>query len=182
MAGGKSSRFGGNPKILETFERNKFLKNYFNVFIVTSKDIYSKIQHLDSDFIIQEMGNGSGKDVFNLFQKIKEPAFVAWSDVFYTEAAIKDIIDVSENGENCMTLTKRENAYVSIYAENRKITQYKKDENNGYQDNSIFYIKELYAEDEEFMDMAIKNGFYVHETKNKCEFFNTKEELSKILV
>jgi len=181
FAGGKSSRFGGEPKILHTFEHNKDLLNkHFNVFIVTSKEIYKKIDHLDSDFIIQDMGNGSGNDVYNLINKINHEAFVCWSDVFYSEEGIEDIIKYSKNGRNCMTGTYRENPYISITTENGIMTQYKKSEKSGIQDNSLFFIKSLDVSDEEFMDMAIKNNFDLHITETKTEYFNTIKELEEL--
>lgn len=180
MAGGKSSRFGGNPKILETFEHNKFLKDYFNVFIVTSKETFTKIRHLDADFIIQEMGNGSGSDVFNLFQKFNNSAFVCWSDVFYDESIVTDIINAAKNDENCMTITERKNPYISIETQNGKITKYLKNQSYGFQDNSFFYIKECKHDSEEFLDLAIKNNFSTVETNNLCPYFNTLEELQNI--
>jgi len=181
FAGGQSSRFGGNPKILETYNYNKeVLKIFFNVYIVTSKEIFPKISHLDADFIIQEMGNGSGQDVFNLLTKLKSPAFVAWSDVFYSEDNIIDIIRCSENKENCMTVTQRKNPYISIVADDGKIVQYKKEQKIGVQDNSLFYIHNLKEASEEFMDMAIKNDFHTYMAETKSEYFNTKEELQEL--
>jgi len=180
FAGGKSSRFDGNPKILETFEYNKKLLNkYFNVFIVTSKEIYEKIKHLNTNFIIQDMGYGSGQDVYNLLIKLNSPAFICWSDVFFNEDNIKDIISASKNENNCMTGTKRENAYVSLSIKRDKLFGYKYN-TKGIQDNSIFYIKELKFSSKEFMDMAIKNDFYVYETITPSKFFNTKQELIAI--
>jgi GTP:adenosylcobinamide-phosphate guanylyltransferase len=181
FAGGKSSRFGGNPKILETFDINKkILEKYFNIFIVTSKEIYKKTKHLEANFIIQDMGNGSGADVYNLFQKISSPAFVSWSDVFYTDESIQDIISASTKGKNVMTISYRENPYIDIVTKNNIIIDYVKEKDIGYQDNSLFYITELKYSKEEFMDMAIQNEFYTEITKNKTEYFNTLEELQAL--
>ena len=182
FAGGKSSRFGGKPKILETFDYNKELLNkYFNVFIVTSKDIYEKIRHLDSDFIIQGMGKGSGGDVFSLLSKMNSPAFIAWSDVFYNEQNIKDILAASKNGKNCMTAVNRENPYISLKLKNDIITGFEYNKDIGVQDNSLFFINSLSENSEEFMDMAIKNEFGVTIVEEKSKYFNTQEELFEII-
>jgi len=181
FAGGKSSRFGGKPKILETFNYNKeLLEKYFNIFIVTSKEIYEKIKNLEANFIIQEMGKGSGADVFSLYNKLQTPFFIAWSDVFYNEQNIKDIIKASKENKNCMTVTKRKNPYISLKENNGIISGFEYNKDEGLQDNSLFYIKNLNTKVEEFMDMAIDNKFYIIETNTKTEYFNTPEELKNL--
>ena len=183
MAAGKSSRFGFRPKILETFDYNyQIFKKYFNnIVIVTTNDIYNeyfRIKFLNANFLIGDFGKGSGTDVYNLKKIINSDIYIAWSDVFFTENVIKNIINSSKN---TMTLSRRINPYVNILFKNDKMIDYCKNcSKEGYQDNSIFYIKELKEPKEEFMDMCKVNDFYVKITNDKTYYFNTEEELKNV--
>ena len=74
LSAGKSSRFG-SPKILETFNHNKKIFNKFNInpIIVTTKEIFKNISHLESDFFVSnKFGKGSGKDLYTLHKLFGE--------------------------------------------------------------------------------------------------------------
>jgi len=186
MAAGKSSRFSYKPKILETFEYNeKIFKKFFdNIYIVTTDNIlnnYPKIKTF-SKTITGDFGNGSGADVFELKKKIKEPICICWSDVFFNEQNIKDILETYKKFDNnCLTVTKRKNPYVSLVFKENKLIDWTKGQKEGYQDNSIFIIKELKEKEKEFLDLAVKNNFHVNIVKEKTLFFNTPEEYKKVL-
>jgi len=186
MAAGKSSRFSYEPKILKTFEYNeKIFKKFFdNIYIVSTDDLLNKYPKIKtfSKAITGDFGNGSGSDVFELKRKIKKPICVCWSDVFFNEQNIKDILDAYKKyNKNCLTATKRKNPYVSLIFEQNKLIGWTKGQNEGYQDNSIFIIKELKEKNKEFLDLAVRNDFYVEIVKEKTLFFNTSEEYEKVL-
>ena len=191
MAAGKSSRFGYKPKILKTLDLNyDIFKKYFNIHIITTIENHNIISEafksLDvTIFSSNNYGKGSGIDVYNVIDKYSS-SFICWSDAFFTEQMIKDIIrakrSIKTKNKNLMLITKMDNPYVSIeFNKSNKMIDYTKGEKEGFQDCSIFYINELKESREEFMDMAKINDFYVIETKDKTKFFNTEEELKQII-
>jgi GTP:adenosylcobinamide-phosphate guanylyltransferase len=186
MSAGKSSRFKNRPKILETFNYNcNIFKKYFNeVFIVTTKEIYPQINSLNANFIISNnFGRGSGIDVINLYKKINNTFYIAWSDVFFKEQNIIDIININNN-ENTITLTYRKKPYVDITISNNYAIAYTQKciKEHGFQDNSIFFIKELNVKNRpnEFLDILKEKPFKVIRVKESTLYFNTEEELKII--
>jgi len=182
MSAGKSTRFNSKPKILETYNMNKriFNKYFDNVFIVTNKEIYNKINVLDANFIVMDLGYGSGYDVATLLNKQKQ-IYVCWSDVFFSEDNIIDILKYRDTPEqNIMCITYKTNPYINIVTQDDIIVEYLYNSEKGYQDTSIFYINDIKYAEKEFMDLCIKNNFKCMKTYNDTLFFNTKEELDNI--
>jgi len=189
LSAGNSTRFG-KPKILETYRHNRTLFNKLNIKykIVTTEELYnSSLSVLDSrdKFLFIKGGNGSGVDALKLYSSVPRGFYLCWSDVFYTEETIRDIMfarNINPN-ENIFTVTEQDNPYTNIeFDEEYNFINYNKENETevGYQDNSIFYIHSLQNKDfKEFLDI-IKNDSKVLVTYNSNYYFNTKEELERI--
>jgi len=180
MAAGKSSRFG-SPKILETFEWNKNIFKNFGItpIIVTTSEIYEDIKHLKSEFLIGDFQKGSGADIYKL-HKILGEINICWSDVFFLDSNIDEFLSGDFIKTNYMTVTYREKAYVSFEMDKNNIIFGYTKHKTGWQDNSIFKIRKLNNNQEDFLDLVIMNNFFAYKAKKSTLYFNTKKELNKI--